>query len=492
MYAHELASVVVWIGYIQWQHDNGFIIGSHPILRPLKNIQRMDAVLAYNALGIPSEPEWPEADVVVGNPPFLGDKKMREGLGDKYVDDLRNLYEGRVPGGADLVTYWFERARQQIKNKHLKRAGLLATNSITMMGNRPVLQRIKETGDIFMAWSDRPWVLDGAAVRVSMVGFDDGTQSQRTLDGLVVAAINSDLTSTADATAARPLVENEGLCFLGMMKAGPFDIPASLARTMRAAPANPNGRPNEDVVKPRLGAKDITTRPSDSWVIDFGTNMPEAEAALYELPFEYVKQHVKPIRDTNRRQRTRERWWIHGEARPGLRKAILNLKRCIITPEVAKHRVFVWMDTTVLPDHTCHVIARDDDYMFGVLQSRVHQAWTLVQCSWMGVGNDPRYSSSRTFETFPFPWPPNYEPKSDPRIDAIAAAARELVNKRDMWLNPSDASAQELKRRTLTNLYNEKPTWLTDAHRALDEACSQRIVGRQTCRIKKCLPAFFG
>jgi type II restriction/modification system DNA methylase subunit YeeA len=133
----------------------------------------MDSVLDYDEKGSPRE-QWPDADVVIGNPPFLGDKKMREGLGDKYVDDLRKLYEGRVPGGADLVTFWYERAREQIQNGKAKRAGLLATNSISMIANRRVLERLKDTGDIFMAWSDRPWVLDGAAVRVSMIGFDDG------------------------------------------------------------------------------------------------------------------------------------------------------------------------------------------------------------------------------------------------------------------------------------------------------------------------------
>jgi len=469
IYAHELASVVVWIGYIQWQHDNGFPFGSHPILRPLQNIKRMDAVLAYDDKGEPTQPEWPHSEVIIGNPPFLGDKKMRDGLGDKYVDDLRHLYESRVHGGADLVTFWFERARSQIETGKAARAGLLATNSITMMGNRPVLERIKQTGDIFMAWSDRPWILDGAAVRVSMVGFDNGSQTERLLDGQKVSIINSDLTSAADVTAANPLLENEGLCFLGVMKAGPFDITAEAARNMLDAPLNPNGRPNSDVVKQRLGAKDITARTSDSWIIDF-VDLPEQEAALYERPFEYVRRHVKPIRDTSRDALMRTKWWLHGRSRPALRKALVGLGRCIATPEVAKHRVFVWMETGIIPDHTCHVIARDDDYMFGILQSRVHEEWTLAQCSWMGVGNDPRYSSSRTFETFPFPWPRGKEPTEDPRLQAVATAARDLAEKRDAWLNPPDASVTELKKRTLTNLYNQNPTWLRDLHRALDQA----------------------
>jgi type II restriction/modification system DNA methylase subunit YeeA len=468
VYAHELASIVVWIGYIQWQHDNGLIKKSHPILRPLENIRRTDALMTY-VKNSPTTTEWPSADFIVGNPPFLGDKKMREALGDKYVDDLRELYKGRVPGGADLVTFWFERARQHISDRKSNRAGLLATNSISMIANRKVLENIKDTGDIFMAWSDRPWVLDGASVRVSMIGFDDGAQTERTLDGLSVHKINSDLSAGEDVTAAQPLSENKGMCFLGVMKGGPFDIDAETAHKMLSAPLNPHGRPNSDVVKRRLGGQDVVGGPRDGWIIDF-VEMTRADAALYEKPFEHVRTHVKPIRDTNRRKRTRERWWIHGEARPGLRKALGKLKRCIVTPEVSKHRIFAWMNTDIVPDHKLHVIARDDDYMFGILQSHIHEVWTLAQCSWIGVGNDPSYSSSRTFETFPFPWAPKVALADDQRAKGIATAASELVKKRNAWLHPQGASREELKKRTLTRLYNEAPTWLTDLHRKLDHA----------------------
>jgi type II restriction/modification system DNA methylase subunit YeeA len=385
VYAHEPASVVVWIGYLQWLKDNGIGMPKEPILRHLTNIQHRDAILGFDAKGNPVEPEWPEAEFIVGNPPFLGDKKMRAELGDDYVDSLRALYVERVPGGADLVTFWFERARRQIETGQAKRAGLLATNSISMPGNRPVLEAIKKTGDIFMAWGDRPWVLDGANVRVAMVGFDNGSEKSKTLDGHPVTSINADLTSGLDATAAKPLPENQRLCFLGMMKAGPFDISKDAANEMLNAPLNPNGRPNSDVVKRRLGGQDVTGRPSGDWIIDFGCDMPEAEAALYEKPFEYVKEFVKPLRDANRRERTRRRWWIHGEARPGLRGAIAKLSRCIVTPEVAKHRLFVWMPTDVIPDHKLHVIARDDDYFLGVLHSRIHELWALHLCSTLGV-----------------------------------------------------------------------------------------------------------
>jgi len=469
IYAHELASVVVWIGYIQWQHDNGFPFGSHPILRPLQNIKRMDAILAYDEKGHPAQPGWPDAEVVIGNPPFLGDKKMRDGLGDKYVKDLRDLYEGRVPGGADLVTFWYERAREQVQGGKAKRVGLLATNSISMIANRKVLERLKDKGDIFMAWSDRPWVLEGAAVRVAIIGFDDGTEHEKTLDGVSVPHINADLTAGIDATTAKALRENGGLCFLGVMKGGPFDIDADTARRMLESPLNPNHRPNSDVVRRRLGGQDVTGRPRDGWIVDFN-QMKETEAALYEMPFEYVRGHVKPVRDKVRDPLMRANWWLHGRSRPALRRATQGLGRCIVTPEVAKHRLFVWMDTDTVPDHKLHVIARDDDYCFGVLQSRVHEVWTLAQCSWIGVGNDPSYSSTRTFETFPFPWPPGGESKDDTRLQAIAAAAHELVKKREAWLNPSDASPPELKKRTLTNLYNQNPTWLQDVHRELDKA----------------------
>ena len=468
-YAHELAQITVWIGYLQWLRDNGYGHPAEPILKPLDTIKHMDAILAVDTSGAPTEPEWPAADVIIGNPPFLGDKRMRAELGDSYVEKLRKFYEGRVPGGADLVTYWFERARALIEQGSVKRAGLLATNSLRYGANRRVVERIKQTGNIFMAWADRDWVQDGAAVRVSMVGFDNGSEQQRALDGQVVPAINADLTSQADTASAKQLPENANLCFLGMMKGGPFDIDVDIAVKLLTAPLNPNGRPNNDVVKPRLGGQDITGRPRGGFVIDF-VEMSEEEAALYEAPFEYVRQVVKPIRDTVRDTRMHVKWWLHGRSRPALRAAIAGKSRCIVTPEVAKHRIFVWMSTDTIPDHTCHVIAREDDYFFGVLHARLHELWSLRVGNYMGVGNDPRYNSSRTFETYPFPWPPGREPQGDPRVEAIAAAARRLVALRDAWLNPPDASAEELKKRTLTNLYNARPAWLANAHAALDAA----------------------
>lgn len=475
-YAHELASVVVWIGFLQWKIEHGVLIDRQPILQKLTNIEYDDAVLRYDGqTGKPYEPTWPAADFIIGNPPFLGDKKMRRELDTpdhpNYTRDLRALYEGRVPGGADLVTYWFEKARNQIASGQAKRAGLLATNSIRMVGNRPILERIKNSGDIFMAWSDRPWMLDGAAVRVSMVGFDDGSEKSRTLDGANTIQIHTDLTSESNVTEALPLRENNGLCFLGMMKGGPFDITEDEARKMLSRPVNPNGRPNSDVIKRRLGGQDITGRNRQGWIIDF-QEMSLEDACFYEWPFEYVKKHVKPLRDANRDGLMSKKWWLHGRSRPALRHAVRDLDRCIVTPEVAKHRLFVWMDTTIIPDHTCHVIARRDDYVFGVLHSTIHEEWSLSQGARMGVGNDPRYSSARTFDTFPFPWPIGQEPSEakNSHVAAISDAARTLTDLRSKWLNPPGISKSDLRTRTLTNLYNERPEWLENAHQTLDRA----------------------
>src|SRR6266508_100610 len=184
-YAHELAQITIWIGYIQWLRDNGFGQPSQPILKPLDTIKHMDAILTFDDQGRPIEPAWPKADMIVGNPPFLGGKRLRSELGNEYVDTVFALYGGRVPREADLVAYWFERARALIEAKRVMRVGLLATQSIRAGANRRVLEHIKQTGDIFMGWSDRAWVLDGAQVRVSMIGFDNGSEAHRVLDNRV-------------------------------------------------------------------------------------------------------------------------------------------------------------------------------------------------------------------------------------------------------------------------------------------------------------------
>jgi len=281
------------------------------------------------------------------------------------------LYDGRIPAFADLVCYWFEKARYLIETGSLNRAGLLATNSIRSSVNRQVLERIKEIGDIFMAWSDRPWILDGAAVRVSMIGFDNGGIQTKTLDGNPTETINADLSSSVDVTAAEPLTENSQIALVGSQKIGSFDIPEDLAKKMIASGGNPNLRPNSDVVKPSVNASDVMGRSRRMWIIDFGTDMPMEEAAEYEVPFEFVRENVKPDRDKNRDPITKRNWWLHGRARPALREAMDGLQRYLITPRVAKHRVFDWLSPPALPDHKLYVFCRSDDYFFGVLHSRI-------------------------------------------------------------------------------------------------------------------------
>jgi len=185
-------------------------------------------------------------------------------------------------------------------------------------------------------------------------------------------------------------------------------------------------------------------------------------------PLEYVREHVKPAREQSKT--TIREWWLHERPRVEMRAALQLHSRFIGTARVATHRLFTWLDDETLPDSQVIAIARDDDYFFGVLHSRAHELWSLRMGTWLGVGNDPRYTPTTTFETFPFPWPPGAEPQDDPRVQAIAAAAQRLVELRDNWLNPAGASDAELKKRTLTNLYNQRPTWLANAHAALDRA----------------------
>jgi type II restriction/modification system DNA methylase subunit YeeA len=463
-YAAELARVVIWIGEIQWMLANGFYYLRDPILRPLDNIECRDAVLDTSDPAALREPTWPSADVVIGNPPFLGGKLLRSGLGNEYVDALFRVYRDRVPAEADLVCYWHEKARAMIADGTVARAGLLATQGIRGGANRRVLERIKQTGDIFLAWSDEPWVVEGAAVHVSIIGYDDGTEPSRTLDGRTVAAINANLTAGLDLTRVRRLPENFAVAFMGDTKGGPFDIPEDAATAMLQSP-NADGRSNAEVLRPWVNSLDVTRRPRRMWIIDFGTDMALDHAALYEQPFEYVKAHVLPLRANNRREAYAQRWWLHVEPRPAMRRALSGRERFLATPTVSKHRLFVWLPGETLPDHQLIVFARGDDYFFGVLHSRVHEIWARgLGTQLREVESGFRYTPTTTFETFPMPHP------SPEAAAALATAARQLNDLRQGWLNPPGADPALLRGRTLTNLYNERPTWLDNAHERLDQA----------------------
>jgi type II restriction/modification system DNA methylase subunit YeeA len=456
-YAYDLAQMTVWIGWLQWIKFNGFGSPQEPILRPMSgNFQCRDSIIDLSDPANPKEPDWPRVDFIVGNPPFLGGKFLRREFGDDYVNHLLALWKERIPAEADLCCYWFEKARSHIQKSGCKRAGLLATQGIRGGANREVLKQIKETGDIFWAISDKDWVLDGANVHVSLIAFDGGAEETRTLDGQPVTTINPNLSAVADITQAHVLDENRGIAFMGDTKVGPFEIPEGLALEWLAM-RNPHDKPNANVVRPWANGLEITRAPQKLWIVDFPPGMSEAEAAQYEAPFEYVKEKVKPLRAGNKREVYAKRWWIHGEARPEVRASCLTLSRYLATPTVSKHRLFVWLEGRVLPDHQLIVFARSDDYFFGVLHSRLHEVWALTLGT--RLETRPRYTPTTCFETFPLPRPTPAQEKP------IADAARKLDEARRNWLG--DRSD---KTRTLTALYNKRPTWLTDAHRELDTA----------------------
>jgi len=507
-YAQELAQVVIWIGYIQWMHHNGFNPPRNPVLDPIESVRCMDAILDLRDPTNPIEPEWPETDFIVGNPPFLGGKMLRTNLGHDYVAAMFKVWDERVPREADLCCYWFEKGRQMLDRQKTKRIGLLATQGIRGGANRDVLKRIKDTGDIFFAVSDRDWILDGAAVHVSIVGFDDGTEVTRQLDGSPVPKINANLGGNADTTTAKRLVANSRLSFMGDTKGGAFDIPDATAIDMLQTP-NPHGQPNSDVLVPWVNGLDLTRRSRSMWIIDFPAGATIETAARYDRPFAHVERNVKPERDKNKRDSYRDKWWLHVELRPAMRAAIAPLARFLVTIGVSKHRLFKWMTGPTLPDHQLFVFSRDDDYFFGALHSRAHEVWARAP----GMGTQVReresgfrYTATTCFETFPLP------AATDAHSAAIAQAAHELDQLRTRWLNPpewtreeilefpgsldgpwrhyatnpdasgigtvryprlapkDDESAKQLAKRTLTNLYNERPAWLDLAHRKLDEA----------------------
>ncbi len=498
--AAELARTTIWIGDIQWRVRNAISHHPRPVLRKLDTIECRDALVASDRRDGFVEAEWPEADFIIGNPPFLGTKKMMSGLGVDYVRALRKTYEGRLSPFSDLVCWWFEKARSAVAAGKASRVGLVATNSIRGGKNRLVLDAISRDLKIFEAHSDEPWTVEGAAVRVSLICFASIPEQASRLDGREVAKIHSDLSTGTNLPTAARLRENEGASFVGIQKSGPFDVDGTVARSWLLAPINVNKRPNSDVLRPYWNGIDVVRRRRDKWLIDF-SNLSEKEAALYQQPFEHAATKVKPFRQAS--AISDFDWWRLWRPRPELVHAAAYVTRMIVIPEIAKHRVFVWIDMTTGPDKNLTVIARDDDTAFGILHSRFHEEWSLRLGT--SLEDRPRYTPTTTFETFPFPegLTPNIPAREyahDRRAKRIAAAAKKLDDLRQAWLNPPDLveivpevtptaapgeaparypdrilpknaeAAVKLKERTLTNLYNQRPRWLADAHDELDRA----------------------
>ena len=496
-YAAELARVSVWIGEIQWMRRNGFGVSKHPILKPLDTIRHQNAIIADDMKAV----VWPGANVIIGNPPYLGAKLMKRRLGASMTNGIRALYKGRLPGFTDLVCYWFENARAMVESGITERVGLVATNSIRKNTNLPVMHRIVGMAPIFEAWNEEQWTVDGAAVDVSLICFGNADDAPRRLNGETVVAINPDLTAGLNLTVARSLKENRNGAFLGIQKSGPFDVSGEVARAWMAEPANPNGHSNVEILKPYWNGDDLAGRPRDMWFIDLPLGLTEANASLYEKPFRHIKktpdEHGKTVQELRNESggvSDKYPWWQPWRPRPEMRSRIERLRRYIVTPETAQYRLFAWLSYPVLPDKNLIVIPRDDDLMFGILHSRFHAAWALRKGA--DLEDRPRYTHTTTFATFPFPdgMTPGDLPsqaRALPTAPAIEAAAAHLNAVRDAWLYPADlvvrtpegrpgfpdrllprsaTAANALARRTLTSLYNEPPDWLAGAHRALDDA----------------------
>jgi len=488
--AAAIAELVLWIGYLQWHfRTQGSGLPPSPILKDFRNIECRDAVLAHDGMdyvtderGIPvtrwdgrtmkTHPvtgeqvpdeaarvpleryrnprpaDWPAADVVVGNPPFIGASTMRQALGDGYVEALRGAWKA-VPESADFVMFWWHRAAQLVAQGRLSRFGFITTNSLRQTFNRRVVQAALDDGlHLAFAVPDHPWVdsADGAAVRIAMTVAAPGSGEGRRLDvtaeregkgeGLEVeltessGAIHADLKVGADVTAAKALRANGGISSPGfkLHGAGFIVTPEEAARLEADAP-----------IKDYRNGRDLTDRPRGVKLIDlFGYEADEVRRR-WPATFQWVLERVKPERDHNKRASYRDNWWTFGEPRKDLRPALSGLPHYIATVETAKHRVFQFLDAEIAPDNKLIVIALDDAYWLGVLSSRVHVVWALA--SGTLLEDRPVYNKGFCFETFPFPV----------ATPAQQARIRDLAEQIDAHRKRVLAAHDDL---TLTGLYN--------------------------------------
>jgi hypothetical protein len=496
--AAAIADLVLWIGYLQWHlrtHDGPQGL-SDPVLKAYGNIEQRDAVLAYDAKtprldaggrpvtiwdGRTTKPhpttgkevpdssarvplfdyanakpaDWPEAEFIVGNPPFVGMKRMQAVLGEGYADALRSAYHGVVPDSADYVMYWWHRAAEAVREGRAESFGLITTNSITQTFNRRVVETqlgAEPPLSVTFAVPDHPWVdsADGAAVRVAMTVGERG-QSEGVLASVVSETgggpagaevdfsfvrgpINADLTVGADVSAVEPLKANEDISFWGVKFYGSGFILTGEEREGLFA-----GTPSYEIVRPYVGGRDLTGKPRNRYVIDADTLTVDELRDRYPEAYAHLLDHVKPVRDENPRKQKRDYWWVLGENQPAMRRAVAGLDRYVVTTETAKHRTFRFVHAPTLAEGTVAVFATDDAYHLGVLSSRIHVVWSLAAGGRLGIGNDPRYNNTRTFKPFPFP------DASEGQRETIRQLAERLEAHRERVL--SDAL-------TLTNLYN--------------------------------------
>jgi len=463
--AAAITDLVLWIGYLQWYFRTWGASSTppEPVIRRFHNIEHRDALLASDAVEpavdehgnalttwdgvtmklhavtgeeVPDESarrpvlkyinarraEWPRADFIIGNPPFLGNWRMRGDLGDGYTETLRSVYS-EVPETADFVMYWWHRAAERVRAGETRRFGFITTNSLRQTFQRRVLvphmTDASKPASLVFAVPDHPWVNsgDGAAVRIAMTVAQAGTHEGRLLrveseepgeeEGAAKVEfserygfIHSDLTIGPNIAAAVALEANEGLSCPGVKLHGAgFIVTPEKARELGlgAVPGL------ERHIREYRNGRDITSRPRGVMVIDLFGLAAEEVRSRFPAVYQHVVDHVKPERDTNNRQSYRDNWWIHGEARAHFRPALSGLRRYIATVETSKHRFFVFLNASVLADNKLVNIASSDAYVLGVLSSGIHVAWALAAGSWLGFGNDPVYVKTRCFEPFPFP-----------------------------------------------------------------------------------------
>ena len=460
--AAAIADVVLKIGYLQWHlRTNGASELREPLLDEYRNVENRDAVLATDAEGNYRAAEWPAADFIVGNPPFVGNKRMRDLLGDGYVNALRKAYGGTVPDSADLVMYWWDKAAQLTRTGKVERFGFITTNSITMTyGARIVERHLRDSVAplaIVFAVPDHPWVdIDGgAAVRVSMTvgqaGHSAGILAKVIKEYIVEGEeahtvelseiediINSDLTVGADVTNTSQLKSNEGISSTGVLTIGAGFI-VTPEKALELGLGSVPGL--EKRIRPYSNGKDLMSVSRNVMLIDM-IGLTEADMiAQYPRAYQHILQNVKPERDLNRDAGRRKNWWLFARPNDQMRNSISGLTRYIAIPETSKHKVFQFVDGTVLPDNKIITIALDDAYLLGVLSSRIHVTWALAAGGNLGVGNDPVYTKSRCFDAFPFPTP----------TEAQQAEIRKLAEQLDGHRKRQQAQHPTL---TLTDLYN--------------------------------------
>ncbi len=506
--AAAIAELVLWIGYLQQHYRNRSEHPAEPILKAFGNIQQKDAVLTWDGypelqfemvenVSSPSRsdgegdreavqgqggahvrtavqvypnarrPDWPDAEFIVGNPPFIGNKRMNDQLSEPYVRALRKVWMD-VPESADFVMYWWARAADLASKQAIRRFGLVTTNSITMAFNRAVIEErlgAKQPISLIYAVPDHPWTEGDAtaavriAITVGAAGDFAGTVQKVAnprhgeagsdeLQPPTSGKVTPFLTTGALLSSARPLQADQGLSFMGV-------IPVSLRFVLSPAEVSHLRHGESDAVRPYLSGKDLTDNRPPRLIIDFfGLSEAEARQSHPEL-FQHVLEHVKPFRDTVVRANHRLNWWIFGEARPGMRKALRGLPRYIATTETSKHRLFTFLPAKILPDQKIRVIAHDDAWLLAALSSKVHVHWATSIGGRVGKGNDPVYNNTLCFDPFPFPDP----------SEAIRSTLRALGEELDTTRKTVQAEHPDL---TLTGLYNvlEKVragTALTDA-----------------------------